>query len=186
MKNRFWVMGPILCCLSFAIQAQENLSYKDLDLSVNLQSSQHETTLAQLDTKNIRRADKATFADEKKPLLESRPFTLNKLHKYLGYASMISAGLTILSPKAADGPHETFGKAAAALGAAAVVSGFAFHYEDLNVGAGFKDPDNLHMLLGIIGTAGYAAAVSSGEDGGHGGPGAIGALSMAMAIKLTW
>lgn len=178
-----------ICCILFSwscsVQAQEYMPEHFLDLSVKPQPYTSYIQLAQLDTANLN-ATHEGHNEEKKPLFKSRPVTLNKVHKYLGYASMVSAVLTGLSPKTAGGPHELFGTAAAAFGAAAVLSGFAFHYEDINLAGGFGDPDNLHMLLGILGTAGYAVAVSSGEDGGHGGPGTLGALSMAMAIKLTW
>ncbi len=179
----------VVYCILFgwicSVQAQEDRSRQFLDLSVKTQPHQSYIQLAQLEATNIDDAQMA-HSGEKPPLFKSRPLTLNKVHKYLGYASMVSAVLTGLSPKTAGGPHELFGTAAAAFGAAAVLSGFAFHYEDISLKGGFGDPDNLHMLLGILGTAGYAVAVSSGEKGGHGGPGTLGALSMAMAIKLTW
>ncbi len=183
--KRYLVICGILLGWVCSVQAQESMPRQFLDLSVKSQPYQSYTQLAQLDVSSENYAQ-AAHSEEKKPLFKSRPLTLNKTHKYLGYASMVSAILTGLSPKTAGGPHELFGTAAAAFGAAAVVSGFAFHYEDLSLKGGFSDPDNLHMLLGILGTAGYAVAVNSGEDGGHGGPGTLGALSMAMAIKLTW
>ncbi len=175
-------------CILFSwgsVQAQDNMPEQFLDLSVKPQPFTPYIQLAQLDTANINYTAESSN-EEKRPLFKSRPVTLNKVHKYLGYASMVSAVLTGLSPKTAGGPHELFGTAAAAFGVTAVLSGFAFHYEDINLSGGFSDPDNLHMLLGILGTAGYAVAVNSGEKGGHGGPGTLGALSMAMAIKLTW
>ncbi len=179
----------VICCVLFgwvfSVQAQEDMPKRFLDLSVKPQPYQSYIQLVQMDAVNVNHT-LATVSDEKRPVFKPRPVTLNKVHKYLGYASMVSAVLTGLSPKTAGGPHELFGTAAAVFGAAAIASGFAFHYEDIGLSGGFGDPDNLHMLLGILGTAGYAVAVSSGEDGGHGGPGTLGALSMAMAIKSTW
>ncbi len=176
----------LIYCILFgwlgSAQAEESLSSTSLDLSIK---SQPYIQLAQLDVGN-QAEPHAADAEDSAPLFKSRSLTLNKTHKYLGYASMASAILTVISPKTTDGPHELFGTAAAALGAAAVATGFAFHYEDISLEGGFDDPDNLHMMLGILGTLGYAAAVSSGADGGHAAPGALGALAMAIAIKLTW
>ncbi|MCF6218659.1 MAG: hypothetical protein L3J62_10635 [Gammaproteobacteria bacterium] len=176
----------LIYCILFgwvcSAQAEEPLANTPLDLSINAQPY---LQLAQLDVGNQSESQVAAGEDSA-PLFKSRALTLNKTHKYLGYASMASAILTVISPKTTDGPHELFGTAAAALGAAAVATGFAFHYEDISLDGGFDDPDNLHMMLGVLGTLGYAAAVSSGADGGHAAPGALGALAMAIAIKLTW
>lgn len=124
-------------------------------------------------------------------------FTPNKIHKYLGLGSLGLATLAILAPKPDDehksngessegGVHHDLAVAATALGAAAVATGFAFHYKDIDLSRGFKDPDNLHMLLGTVAELAFLAAVNKAPAGGHAGIGALGAVAMATAIKIEW
>ena len=114
-----------------------------------------------------------------------RMFTANKLHKYLGIGSIGAAGLTLLMPKEEDGTHEAFGKAAAALGVGALITGAIFHRDDINFSNGFKDPDNLHILLTTLGSLGFLNAASEAPDS-HAGSGIVGGLSMAVGIKMVW
>jgi len=134
---------------------------------------------------------------EKKSLFKPRLFTANKIHKYLGIGSMVLATATVFVDKGDDdenegggesggGLHQTLGTGAAALGVAAVATGLTFHYDDLKFSNGLRDPDNLHALLGTLGTLGYLYAVQTAGDGGHAGAGILGAASMFYAIKLTW
>jgi len=124
-------------------------------------------------------------------------FTANKIHKYLGLGSLGLATLAILAPKPDDehksngessegGVHHDLAVAATALGAAAVATGFVFHYKDLDLSRGFRDPDNLHMLLGTVAELAFLAAVNKAPAGGHAGIGALGAVAMATAIKIEW
>jgi hypothetical protein len=121
-------------------------------------------------------------------------FTPNKTHEYLGLGSLALAGLAIIAPKPDDeggnrssgGIHHDLAVGATVLGAGAVATGFLFHYKDLDLSKGFKDPDNLHMLLGILAESAFVAAVAMAPEGGHAGAGALGAVAMAMAIKIEW
>jgi hypothetical protein len=108
----------------------------------------------------------------------------NKVHKYLGLASLGAAAITMLSPKKEGGPHEFFANASAALGGAAVATGAYAHWSDLDFT--WKDPDSKHALFGVLGTLGFVLAVAQGGEGGHAGAGALGAISMITAIKYTW
>jgi hypothetical protein len=116
---------------------------------------------------------------------EERMVTANKVHKYLGIGSIGAAALTLLAPKEENGAHEALGKTAATLGVGAVITGFLFHWDDINLGNGMSDPDNLHLALTTLGTLGYLAAVSEAPDT-HGGVGGLGAVSMAIGIKMVW
>ena len=124
-------------------------------------------------------------------------FTPNKIHKYLGLGSLGLATLAILAPKPDEenksggengegGIHHDLAVAATAMGAAAVATGFVFHYKDIDLSRGFKDPDNLHMLLGTAAELAFLAAVSKAPAGGHAGIGALGAVAMVTAIKIEW
>lgn len=130
-------------------------------------------------------------------------FTGNKLHKYLGIGSLLLAGMTALTAPDSEGSssgqapsgkdlHQALAYGATALGVGAVATGFAYHFDDIHMENGFTDPDNLHMMLGLLGTAGYAAAVAdrpkspTWSSGSHSTYGIVGAVSMAVAIKLEW
>lgn len=124
-------------------------------------------------------------------------FTPNKIHKYLGLGSLGLAALAILAPKPGDenntsgeksesGIHHDLAVSATVLGAAAVATGFAFHYKDIDLSKGFRDPDNLHMLLGTIAELGFLVAVSEAPNSSHVAPGVLGAVAMAAAVKIEW
>jgi hypothetical protein len=108
----------------------------------------------------------------------------NNLHKYLGLGSIAFAGLTFISPKGENGPHEYFARGAAALGVAAVATGVFAHWDDIDTS--WRNPDTQHAILGTLGALGILGAVALGGKSGHVGLGAIGTVSMAVAIKLTW
>lgn len=108
----------------------------------------------------------------------------NNLHKYLGLGTIALAGLTAISPKTENGPHEYFARGAAALGVAAVATGVFAHWDDID--AHWRDPDTQHAVLGALGALAFLGAVAKGGKEGHAGLGELGALSMLVAIKLTW
>lgn len=123
-------------------------------------------------------------------------FTSNKVHEYLGLGSLLLAGAAIVAPKEGgegsasgdsnSGAHHNLATGAAVLGAGAVLTGVAFHFDDLEFSRGLRDPDNLHALLATIGALGFAMAVSEAPDDSHAAYGIVGAVSMAAAIKITW
>lgn len=132
---------------------------------------------------------------------EESMFTADKLHGYLGGASLLAAlvaGATapdnenpaMIGQPASKGVHHYAGITAAALGGAAVISGFLQHSDDLT--PDFLDPDTAHMLLGVLGTAAYVYAVSKGPKkfgmgtGNHAAAGMAGAGLMATAIYLEF
>ena len=117
---------------------------------------------------------------------EDRIFTGNKVHKYLGIGSIAAAILTVLSPKEEDGPHEYFAKTSAVLGLGAVATGLTYHYEDISMAGGMRDPDNLHALWAGLGAVGIAMAASVGPDAPHATYGSLGAIGMMVGVRYTW
>ena len=117
---------------------------------------------------------------------KDRMFTGNKIHKYLGIGSVGAALLTILAPKEEDGAHEYLAKTSAVLGLGAVATGLGFHYEDISMANGMKDPDNLHALWAGLGAVGIGMAAATGPDVPHAAYGALGTIGMMVGIKYTW
>lgn len=140
-----------------------------------------------------------TTGDEFEPSL----FSGSKLHQYLGIATVGTAAATFLShhdacketaclnqPRDTNGLHAQLGKATAALALATVASGLLTHWDDFSLEDGWKDPDNLHVLLGVSGAALMAYAINKSARStvavNHAGLAELGAASMVFAIKLTW
>jgi len=132
---------------------------------------------------------------------EESYFTGNKMHMYLGLGSIIAAGLTGLTAPDSEGitatgqsskksAHYYLANTAVALGGAAIVSGLILHLDDIEMDA--MDPDTLHMVLTILGTAGYVYAISKapkvlgGSSNGHAAAGIAGAALMATGIYFEW
>jgi len=133
---------------------------------------------------------------------EESYFTSNKMHMYLGLGSLVAAGLTGLTAPDGEGvvtnqsskntAHAYLAETTLALAGAAIASGLYLHWDDVNVENGLMDPDNLHMILTILGAAGYAYAISKapgvigGSSNGHSGAGIAGAAFMLTGIAFEW
>lgn len=132
-----------------------------------------------------------------------RWLTPNRLHQYLGVAAITLAAATAMSfglaeeedegplPPGAErekdgGLHGALAVATTTAAVGAVVTGIAVHHDDVGLGKPLADPDNLHMLLTLAGTAGLATATAMEGDGGHSAFGIGGGLAMLAGIKLTW
>lgn len=148
--------------------------------------------------------------DSDEPVLVGEPtdtpfeepmMTADKLHGYLGAASFLMAMAAAATAPDNDNPalagqpakkgfHHYAGISAAALGGAAVLSGFILHTDDLE--PDLLDPDTMHMLLGVLSTAAYAYAVSKGPkqlgmgSNRHAAAGMAGAGMMAVALYLEF
>lgn len=126
--------------------------------------------------------------------------TENNLHMYLGLASLAMGGLAAISAPSdqtdlLNTVHYKAAKASWQLGAAAVASGFYSHWDDFHVEDGILDRDNLHVLLGLLGTLGYYLAVQGAVSDynsqrlvtkDHVSKGIFGGAAMTVAIGLTW
>lgn len=112
--------------------------------------------------------------------------TGSKAHQYMGLGALALVALAAISPKEENSAHEYFAVSATVLAAGAATTGFIYHWDDFHFRDGFTDPDNLHMMLGFLGTLAMVAAVSEAPEAGHSGPGIIGGVAMATAVKITW
>jgi hypothetical protein len=164
-------------------QQESASTYDNLILTLPGQQKPVLLAAASMDAPSMESSKSMAEAD--KPVFHERMFTANKVHKYLGIGAIGMAVLAAISPKEEDGAHEYLARGAAALGGAAIATGFTFHHEDIKLKNGFGDPDNLHALLTSMGTLGYVLAVSTAPEP-HAGFGIGGLLSMGIGIKLTW
>jgi len=133
----------------------------------------------------------STTTNNASPEFHEPWFTASKSHEYLGITSLALAALTVVVPKPPPDNynhslHKQLAVAATAFGGAAIGTGLTFHYEDLSFKHFFKNPDNLHALLGTLGTAAYLAAINMAPNENHAAAGIAGIGSMLLAIKITW
>ena len=112
-----------------------------------------------------------------------------KAHKYLGYTTVLLAGIAAVSSGNKD-VHYGAAYSAVAAAAGTVFTGYMEHGDRFNLEDGLFTQDNNHILLGTIGALGCAAAVILADsDGGHGhnGAGVFGGAAMALSvITIRW
>ncbi len=112
-------------------------------------------------------------------------FTMGKLHKYTGYATIIAAAAAAVSGSD-DGFHKGAGNATAALALATCITGFTEfrHYFDMDEGLSAY---NIHIVLATLATAGFVATAvdansSNDDDDGDGGHAGLGIGSTALMV----
>jgi hypothetical protein len=128
------------------------------------------------------------------------------VHKYLGLGTLLAVGLTAASApgegcdkncSASTKPRQTSGsthtraaRSAAALAGATVATGLLVHWDDFDLQDGIRDPDNQHVLLGLIGSGLMLYAVNKSMKSAvptqHSAYAELGGMAMAVAVKLTW
>ena len=116
-------------------------------------------------------------------------FYLGRLHKYLGYSTLFLAGIAAVS-SSEPSVHHSFAYTAAGTALATCVTGYIKYSNRFNLDKGLFSEDNLHIMLGVLGTLGITAAIAfeaSGMEGSHSGIGVIGASSMIIGvITIKW
>ena len=113
-------------------------------------------------------------------------FGLRRLHRYLGYGTLILAAATAFSGSESD-LHCGAAYAATGMAAATCATGFMKYHRRWNPGRGLFNDDNSHIMLGVIGGIGMVASViTAGSDSGpgHAGVGAAGCALMAVSVIL--
>jgi len=157
-------------------------------------SIQDSIMLAQADAE---RNGTATYSEtDPRISKQKRWLSGERVHKYLGFGSLLFAGAAGLSRPESEGNvrassskvnlHRALGITAAALGGAAIANGFYVHGDDFNLKNGWTDPDNLHVLLTIAGTLAYTAALATNGKGMHAAAGIGGFALMETGVLFEW
>ena len=125
------------------------------------------------------------------PKFEPSPFTWNKWHEYFGIGAVVAGMVAGATSDDGGDVHKIAGITGALLADASVISGLLIHFDDINLDFGAKDPDNIHIALGLGGAALYNIAAFTGlngdvEDSIHAPAGVLGTLMMMTSIYITW
>jgi len=116
-------------------------------------------------------------------------FNYGRLHKYLGYSTLVLAGIAAVSSSRRS-VHYGFAYAATGTALASCLTGYSEYGDRFNLDDGLFSEDNLHIMLGVIGTLGFATAVAiadSGKETSHSGIGRTSAASMVISvIVIKW
>ncbi len=109
-----------------------------------------------------------------------------KLHKYFGIATIALAGVAAVS---SSNKSLHYGSAYAATGTALLTcwTGHVEYPERFDIEEGLFARDNLHILLGAIGTVAIATAVAtadSGKESSHEGLGVAGGSLMVASVVV--
>ncbi|HSG27760.1 MAG TPA: hypothetical protein VLA34_04710 [Candidatus Krumholzibacterium sp.] len=111
---------------------------------------------------------------------------LRQWHRYLGYGTLILAGITAVS-SSEKSVHYVCAYSATGAAVATCVTGYLKYGRRFNLSRGLLRDDNVHIILGVAGTVGMAAAVlmaDSGEEGGHAAIGTGGGASMLVSLLV--
>ena len=113
---------------------------------------------------------------------------MGNTHKYLGYGTLLCAGVAGVSG-GDNALHKGAGIAAALMAIAACATGYAEYGDCFDMDEGFSDY-NIHIVLGTLAAAGFAATAASAissDDTGHAGVG-VGATVLAVipVIVIKW
>jgi hypothetical protein len=163
--------------------AESRLSLKNLPagMAYTTLDSQPSMLYAMNDSSN------ASAGDPRKK--EQHHPAIGKWHKYLGYGTILMAGVVAVSSSS-----ESFHEAAAYLTAGGAVStvltGYLAHSSRFDMDNGLFADDNLHIILGTLGAAILTTAVviaDGGDESSHSGLGIAGGALMTLGIvKIVW
>jgi hypothetical protein len=133
-------------------------------------------------------ADNTNYQSEQ-PASSGGGLDAEKLHKYLGYASVLLAGMTAVS-----GSHKEAHYAAAystiAASVATLTTGYMAYGDRFSFEDGIFTEDNNHIILGTIGALGCIAAVALADSSGgnsHDNIGVVAGGAMVLSvITIKW
>lgn len=206
-RIKIWAASALLLAWAGAGQAQSDA----LDLSLPSQKYVQQAGVFMLAANEnevlVKKPDAAKASTAPKPEYVPPLLTGSNTHLALGLATIVAAGLTAVTapdngcgertacpnpppPRQVNGTHAQLAKATVGLAAATIATGLLVHWDDFHLADGWKDPDNLHVLLGVSGAALMAYAVNKSANSSvpvsHAGIAELGALGMIVAIKMTW
>lgn len=109
-----------------------------------------------------------------------------KLHRYFGFATIALAGVAAVT---SSNKSVHYGAAYATTGAALLTcwTGYEEYSERFDLDEGLLAQDNLHILLGVIGTVAILTSVAtadSGDDSSHAGMGVAGGSMMLISVAI--
>lgn len=112
-----------------------------------------------------------------------------KLHKYLGWATVALAGLTAVSGSHKD-THYAAAYSTVAASVGTLATGYMAHGDRFTFEDGVFTEDNNHIILGTLGALGCIAAVALADSSGgnsHDNIGIVGGAAMAFSvITIKW
>jgi hypothetical protein len=112
-----------------------------------------------------------------------------KLHTYLGWATVALAGLTAVSGSHKD-VHYAAAYSTVAASVGTLATGYMAHGDRLTFEDGVFTEDNNHIILGTLGALGCIAAVALADSSGgnsHDNIGIVGGAAMAFSvITIRW
>lgn len=111
-----------------------------------------------------------------------------RLHKYLGYGTVLLAGMAAVSGSYRS-LHYGSAYAATGTGLAACLTGYMEYGDRFDLEDGLFSEDNLHIMLGVLGTIGLitAVAIEGTSQSSHSGIGGAGGASMLLSvITIRW
>ena len=176
------IRGLILSML--VIYALQGLSYGssdfykliDIDDPVSFQDDaiyfQHVTPLSNIQT--------SSFSEDNSAL------DMGFLHKYLGYATLLLAGVAAATGSDSS-IHHYSAMGSATFGIMTLATGYHEYGDMFEMDEGFSKY-NLHIALGTLGALGFATeAIIASTDSDHGGLGIGSAIVMGAAlIVIVW
>jgi hypothetical protein len=139
--------------------------------------------------------DDATYFQHGTPLsnIQTSSFSEGKssldmgfLHKYLGYGTLLLAGVAAATGSDSS-THHYSALGSATLGVMTLATGYYEYGDMFDIDEGFSKY-NLHIALGTLGAIGFATeAIIASTDSGHGGLGIGSAAVMGAAfIVILW
>ncbi|MDY6951369.1 MAG: hypothetical protein SWE60_07655 [Thermodesulfobacteriota bacterium] len=115
-------------------------------------------------------------------------FDFGRLHKYLGYGTVLLAGIAAVS-SGSRSAHYGAAYAATGTALATCLTGYMEYSDRFNLEDGLLSGDNAHIMLGVIGTIGIATAVTIADssESSHKHPGGAGGVSMLLSVvTIRW
>ena len=112
--------------------------------------------------------------------------TMGKLHKYMGYGTIIAAAAAGVSGSGGGGFHKGAGNAAAGLAVATCITGFAEYSDYFDMEEGLST-HNIHIVLATLATVGFvvtAIDANGNDDDGHAGLGIGSTVLMTVPIVI--